>query len=59
MVKGPKGQIRSSNFATRISKALKSLRAGYFMNIMLIHIHKLGLTFLACYYVSFPNLIKN
>lgn len=58
MVKGSKGQIRPSNFAPCISKSLKSLRAGYFMNIMLIHIHKLGLVFLTSYYVPFPQLIK-
>ena len=59
MVKGTKGQIRPSNFAPCISKTLKSLRAGYFMNIMLIHIHKLGLTFFTSYQMSFPQLIKN
>ena len=59
MVKGSKGQIRPSNFAPCISKTLKSLRAGYFMNIMLIHIHKLGLTFFTCYQMPFPQLIKN
>ena len=59
MIKGPKSQIRPSNFASCISKTLKSLRAGYFMNIMLIHIHKLGLTFFTCYQMPFPQLIKN
>ena len=59
MVKGSKGQIRPSNFAPCISKTLKSLRAGYFMNIMLIHIHKLGLAFFTSYQMPFPQLIKN
>ena len=54
MVKGPKSQIWTPYFTSSITKTLKSLRTSHFMNIMLVHVHKLGLPLITCNYMAFP-----
>ena len=54
VVKGSKCQVWSSQSATCISQTLKGLRAGHFMNIVLVHIHELGLPLFSCDDMTVP-----
>ena len=43
VVKGSIGQIRPADLATIFLETLKGLGTGHLMDIMLVHIHELGL----------------
>ncbi len=59
VVKSRKGQVWAPNRSPCIPQSLKGLGTGHLMNVVLVHIEELGLTFLPCNHMAIPELIKN
>ncbi len=59
VVKSRKGQVWAPNRSPCIPQSLKGLGTGHLVDIMLINIEELRLTFLPCNHMAVPELIKN
>ena|SRR5574344_1542221 len=59
MVKCTKGQFWPTDLPSSLSQTIKGLGTSHLMDIVLVHIKELGLTFLPCNHMAIPELIEN